>query len=414
MQEVSLSLLKGWSQNPRNISQEGLDKLDAQLSLGQFKPLLVTPEDNHYIVLGGNMRLKALTSRGEESVNVIVIEFVNENDVWYSIIDGKRVTERSFPTKLDAMMEYSLADNDRAGWYDMDLFANIKDELSINWDMYAMDITPPQSIEDLLESIAPESPVAEDEAPEVSQEPPISELGKVYQLGRHRLMCGDATKIEDVERLMNGQKADIVLTDPPYGISIVSKNGGVGGGTEGKYRPVLGDDSIQTAIDAYNLCASLGIPKMVFFGGNYFANALPNSPCWLVWDKQDGKQVTFADCEIAWTNFTSPTRMFTHIWDGFRRDSEQGVSRDHPTQKPIKLMAEIMKDYGAENENVIDLFGGSGSTLIACEQTNRQCFMMELDPKYCDVIRKRYWKLKNGEDTGWIDNTPEVIPQTAP
>lgn len=254
-----------------------------------------------------------------------------------------------------------------------------------------------------------ETPEAvEDEAPAVSSEPAKSELGKVYQLGRHRLMCGDATKIEDVERLIDGQEpVSMVFTDPPYGISIVGSTGGVGGGTEGKYRPVLGDDSIQTAVDAYNLLSSMGIPKLIFWGGNYYANALPNSSCWLVWDKQAGKQVTFADCELAWTNFDSPVRMYTHIWDGFRRDSEQGETRVHPTQKPIALLAHIMKDYGAENDRVLDVFGGSGSTLIACEQTNRDCYMMELDPKYVDVIRKRYAKFIGKEDE-WETLTPSI------
>lgn len=398
-----LSELREWDRNPRNIKKDDYLKLKDQITLlGQYKPILAMTDGT---VLGGNMRLKALRELGVDPVWVSEIDFVEKNGLWYAVVNQQEQA-KPFSSRLQGMTEYALSDNDRAGYYDQDMLTTLMSEVEIDLNEYHVDFGEPVTIGELL---GLNEEITEDEPPAVDTEnEPVSKLGEVYQLGRHRLMCGDATKIEDVERLMSGQKANMVFTDPPYGISIVSKDGSVGGSTEGKYRPVLNDGNTQVAIDAYNLFAGMNVPKMIFWGGNYYANSLPNSPCWIVWDKQDGKHVTFADCELAWTNFESPTRMYTHVWDGFRRDSEQGENRVHPTQKPVKLLAEILKDYGNEDDTVIDVFGGSGATLIACEQTNRICYMMELDPKYCDVIRKRYQKLKTGAEDDWQKDAPQI------
>jgi DNA modification methylase len=111
-----------------------------------------------------------------------------------------------------------------------------------------------------------------------------------------------------------------------------------------------------------------------------------------VWDKQGGKHVTFADVELCYTSIDAPARLFTHIWDGFRRDSEKGEKRVHPTQKQVQLIVELWEFFKKHISGalVLDLFGGSGSTLIACEKTGRQARLMELDPRYVDVIVKRW------------------------
>lgn len=354
--------------NPRIIKDDKFKKLVKSLKefpeMATVRPVVI---DETNTILGGNMRYKAMIEAGWEDIPITQVRGWSE----------------------EQKKEFIVKDNLAMGEWDYDVLANDYDMKQL--EEYGMDL--PDGLD--------ETEIEEDEPPELDEtSEPISKLGEVYQLGRHRLMCGDSTKIEDVEKLMDGKKADMVFTDPPYGISIVSNSGGVGGGTEGKYRPVLGDDSIKTAIDAYRLCSSLNIPKLIFWGGNYYSSALPNSSCWLVWDKQGGKRVTFADCELAWTNFDSPVRMFTHIWDGFRRDSERRENRVHPTQKPIKLLVDIMSEYVKNNVSILDLFGGSGSTLIACEQTDRTCFMMELDPKYCDVIRKRYENFVSAKHNG--------------
>lgn len=219
-------------------------------------------------------------------------------------------------------------------------------------------------------------------------------LGDIYQLGDHRLMCGDSTSLKDVSKLMGRSSADLVFTDPPYGINAVSADGKVGGGTKQApaktYRPVLGDESTVVARGAYKVIETLKIPKLVIWGGNYFTDFLPPSPCWLIWDKQRPEGLTFADGEVAWTNFTSPLKFIRHRWDGYHKASERGQDRVHPTQKPAFLGEWCIKEYGEGAKNVLDLFGGSGSTLIACEKTGRAAFLMELDAGYCDVIVSRY------------------------
>ncbi len=135
--------------------------------------------------------------------------------------------------------------------------------------------------------------------------------------------------------------------------------------------------------------------RQIIFGGNYFANRLPNTACWLIWDKKpyEARKNNFADCEIAWTNMQSPARIFYCIWQGLMKEQEQGIKRQHPTQKPIKVLREMQETYSEELHIIADLFLGSGSTLIACKQTNRICYGIELDERYCDVILRRYKKL---------------------
>ncbi len=348
--------------NPRFIKDEAFSMLVKSLkdcpSLFQARPLLCSDRTGEYVILGGNMRYRAAVELGYEIVPVIVFSGLSEED------------ER----------EIIIKDNGSFGSWDMDELANSWSDLPLNeWGI------------DLPDDWLKEAEQLPEEEAFTGEPPadPVTVLGDLYELNEHRLHCADSTDSDAVEETINGNKIHIVYTDPPYGISIVSSDGGVGGGTTGKYRPILGDGSIDAAVDSYNLCASLGIETLIFWGGNYYASALPNSSCWIVWDKQGGKQVTFADCELAWSNINAPVRMFTHIWDGFRRDSERGQMRVHPTQKPVQLFIDIANYFELKN-TVLDLFLGSGSTLIACQQTRRTCYGQELDPKYCDVIVNRW------------------------
>lgn len=213
----------------------------------------------------------------------------------------------------------------------------------------------------------------------------------------HRLICGDSTDPAVIDKLLGEHKPDMVLTDPPYGINAVGDNGEVGAdfgvAKKGKYKPIIADDTTETAADAYNVLAAL-CDKLILWGGNYFADFLPSSDGWLVWDKRcdSGIKNTFADGELAWCSFHTPVRIYHQLWIGMIREGEHD-KRVHPTQKPVRMLSEIIKDFSTERQSVLDVFGGSGSTLIACEQTGRQCFMCELDPHYCDVIIARYEKL---------------------
>lgn len=280
-----------------------------------------------------------------------------------------------------------------------------------------------------------------------SDAPTRVQPGDVWQVGRHRIACIDCTDVEAVERLLDGIKPNMVFADPPYGISIVATNGYVGGGEAydipfggrkgyvgggeavkaspglypiqqrkglgavggakpfgskpvrgsvgasnmipvGKYYPVIGDDSTDTAIEAYN-ASTVYAPDavQVWWGGNYYANALPPSSCWLVWDKENTGN--FADAELAWTNQKTAVRIFKHMWNGLMKASEKGVRRVHPTQKPVALAEWVFTQYGKEGDIVFDPFLGSGMSLIAGERTKRSVYGCELSPQYCDVILRR-------------------------
>jgi DNA modification methylase len=243
--------------------------------------------------------------------------------------------------------------------------------------------------------------VQEDDFDEEPPEEPTSKLGDIYQLGNHRLMCGDSTKAEHVAKLMDGQKAELLLTDPPYGISVVANNS-VGGSKPfgdnktgivikaNDYAPIIGDETTETAKNAYYECKNV-TKSQIIFGGNYFTDFLSPSKCWIVWDKQNTGN--FADVELAWTSFDKGAKLYSFLWNGLVRGGDrksEGIKRVHPTQKPVGLMGDILNDFTQENDNVLDVFGGSGSTLIACEQLGRKCYMMEMSPKYVDVIIKRW------------------------
>jgi hypothetical protein len=212
--------------------------------------------------------------------------------------------------------------------------------------------------------------------------------GQIWVLGAHRLMCGDSTNKKHVEILMDGEKADMVFTDPPYGMSAVSKSGVL----SKKYKTdIMGDGDTNVAKKCFELVQSLAVPKLVFWGANYYSSSLPDATCWLVWDKNNGGSDQM-DCELAWTNFNGVTRQFTK--------SSEKQNRVHPTQKPVELVTWCLDRW--EAKDVVDLFLGSGSTLIACEKTNRKCYGMELDPHYCSVIIER-WQNFTGKTAELLD-----------
>lgn len=254
----------------------------------------------------------------------------------------------------------------------------------------------------------------EKEGNEITEDEPPADVetrckeGGLWLLGNHRLICGDSTDAEIIEKLLAGENATLLLTDPPYGISVVQnrKVGGGGalhfGGKQGKrvessvYIPVANDDTTDTARLNYSVAQNY-TENQIIFGGNYFTDFLPPSRCWIVWDKQNTGN--FADAELAWTSFDKGVRLYHFLWNGLCRAGSreiEGKTRVHPTQKPVGLIADILKDFSSENDSILDCFGGSGSTLMACEQTGRKCYIAELDPHYCDVIINR-WETFTGK-----------------
>lgn len=213
----------------------------------------------------------------------------------------------------------------------------------------------------------------------------------------------DSTSVTDIDKLLNGVHCELFLSNPPYGVDIVQGNsvvgsketsfGHVGGGKVVKvndYIPIKGDDTTETAQENYNIISQI-TDNQIIFGGNYFTDFLPPKACWCIWDKENTGN--FADVEMAWTSFDKSAKLYRWLWNGMSRKGErnvEGKTRVHPTQKPVGMLAEILKDFSKENDNILDCFGGSGSTLMACEQLNRNCFMIEYEPHYVDVIIDRW------------------------
>jgi len=361
---VPISKVKPWDKNPRNIKTKDMERLKKQIQeLGVYKPMIACAENGGYTVLGGNMRLRALQDLRFKDVDV-------------SLIEPKTEAEK---------IKYALSDNDRVGMYMEDELAELVYPYIDDIDLgdYKIDLGEPASLEDLISDYGPGGE-GEDEVPEIDDSPAITKRGDLFLLGKHRLLCGDATDEGDVKRLMGGEKADMVFTDPPYGINVV------GGNVDSNYyMPLKGDESIEVFKKHYELLAKLEIKKFIIWGGNYFTDILKPSRCWIVWDKK--QTARFSRIEMAWTNFDDLPILYEWTWNGLQRQgnrTDELKSRIHPTQKPVGLFVNIIKDF--EGSFVLDGFLGSGTTLIACEKLNRKCYGMEISEKYCDVIIKRY------------------------
>lgn len=229
--------------------------------------------------------------------------------------------------------------------------------------------------------LASPSGVVDDDAPDVEEET-VCRLGDIWQLGRHRLMCGDSTNADAVSVFMSEKRADMVMTDPPYGINANKMTMG-----SGKKEFHRGSDTWDKERPDISFVLELA-DSVCIWGGNYFADILPVTNDWLVWHKlNDG--LSFSECELAWCNFGRNTRIIQHHWGNEKKL--------HVTMKPVSVIAWAIQQAKKQPETVLDLFGGSGTTMIACEQLGRTCYMMELDPKYCDVIIRRWESFTGGK-----------------
>jgi len=369
-----------YARNSRTHSAEQVGQIAASIKeWGWTVPVLIEPDGG---LIAGHGRILAAQKLGIKDVPCMVAEgWTDAQKKAYIIADNKLALNAGWDNAMLKVELQDLGDLD----FDLTLTGFDVDELA------AFFVEETEGLTD--EDAVPDAPAV-----------PVTVLGDVWLLGRHRLMCGDSTSIDAVDRLMDGMKPNAIFTDPPYGIGL-DQDGQTLGKSQ-KYNAVANDHSSETAKDAFRLAVSMQVPELYFWGANHYSSCLPDSSCWIVWDKQGGKSVTFADCELCYTNIKKPVRMFTHIWDGFRRDSEKGEKRVHANQKPVALFAEIWSKFNM-GQVVLDLFGGSGSTLLAAEKTDRVCYMLELDPRYIDVIIAR-WQDFTGQ-TATLEATGETF-----
>jgi DNA modification methylase len=347
--------------NSRTHSETQVAQLAASIrEFGFTNPVLVDEQNN---LIAGHGRLLAARKLGLDEVPAILV----------TGLDDRR-------RRALVIADNKLALN--AGWDEEALRVELED-LAADFSEL-MGFTDEELAELLKGDDQTEGLTDEDEVPEAPEQP-VTVEGDVWLLGRHRLMCGDSTSIDAVEKLMDGCKPDLIHTDPPYGMNAVSKSAVL---TKNYGTDIMGDDNPDVAKDAFQLIYGLyPEAKQIWWGANYYCSVLPDSECWLVWDKNNGESDQ-TDCELAWANFRSVVRQFTQ--------ASEKANRVHPTQKPVSLMEWIIRRFNLSAKTIADYFGGSGSTLIAAEKHGLDGFIMEFDPKFADVIIKR-WQEYTGE-----------------
>ena len=360
---VSVSSLIPYARNSRTHSDAQVGQIAASIKeFGFLNPIIVDGESG---IIAGHGRVLAAQKLGLAELPVIEAGHLSD-------------TQRR---------AYIIADNKlamNAGWDDEMLRVEL-DALGV--DGFDLELTgfSLDEIADLQIEEVPEGLTDEDAVPEAPEDP-VTVEGDVWVLGNHRLHCGDGTSIDAVEKLMNGVYPDLIHTDPPYGMNAVTKSNVLKAnyGTD-----IMGDDTPDVAKNSFTLINSLyPSAKQIWWGANYYCSVLPDSECWLVWDKNNG-QSDQTDCELAWANFRSVVRQFTQ--------ASEKKNRVHPTQKPVSLVEWIIKRFNLSAKTIADFFGGSGSTLIAAEKHGIISYTMEFDPKYCDVIINR-WQQYTGKE----------------
>lgn len=384
VEQWAIDKLVPYARNPRKNDAQ-VDRMVSAIKEFGFRIPVVAKSDGS--VVDGHLRLKAAQKMGMTEVPVALADELTEAQV----------------------KAFRLLANQSANWaeWDDDLLRLELEELKgMDFDLALTGFELGELDAVLNMGGGTVGLTDPDEVPEV-QETPVTKEGDIWQLGKHRLMCGDSTDAGSVCLLMQNEKADMVLSDPPYGMRLDTdfstikgsmKSLGRKNNTQGnKYSKVIGDNDdfspnlINTFFDNFDYC------KEVFlFGADYYAELIPekNQGSWLVWDKRKESQADAigSEFELIWSKNKHKRRILRHDWFGFlsSQNGNDATNRVHPTQKPITLIEDILTQWGNGAYKIVDLYGGSGSTLIACEKTGRVCRMMELAPHYCDVIVKRW------------------------
>jgi len=377
---ASISDLKSDHKNARRRTDRSSDLIKESLQRYGAARSIVIDEENRILAGNGTIdgakaagirRVRIIESEGNEIIAVKRTGLSEEDKVGLALADN-RTADLS---EWDQEMLHQLSEeHDISPWFDQD---------DLNEILNVTELDPEEGNTD------------PDDVPEAPEDP-TTKPGDLWILGNHRLLCGDSTNPQHVERLMDGKKADMVFTDPPYGMDLDTDFSKMPDGNS--YKAVIADNE---QFDAGFLLSTFSYCKEIFlFGADYYVETLrrnyPDLGSWIIWDKYsdeerhgmlDGK--FGSSFETCWSK-TKHKRELARVLVTTNYTAKGDETRVHPTQKPVALAEWFFDRWGSTNDLVVDLFGGSGSTLIACEKTRRHARLMELDPAYCDVIVKRW------------------------
>jgi len=356
--------------NPRKITDEAMGRLTKSLAeFGNIQPITWNVRTGN--VVGGHQRLKVYKAMGKTEVDVWAVDLDEQKEKAANIALNKLSGEFDMPMLKDILEEIDTGD------LDMEITGFGMDEIAL-----------------MMEDAHPE--VTEDEVPEAPVDA-ITKLGDLWLLGEHRVLCGDATKTEDVERLMDGEKAQLLFTDPPYNVGF--------NGRSGKHEIIKNDNLSKEDFESFIQGVCNTIKKInpdayyIWCNWNFYGilqEKLSYKTC-IVWAKNVfGLGVGYRhQHEFCLFNgkIDEEIKNESDLWE-----MKKDFNYVHPTQKPVALSVRAIKNHKGLC-NVVDLFGGSGSTLMGAEQTKRRAFVMELDANYCDVIVKRWENLTGKKAT---------------
>lgn len=370
-----------YANNARKHSDDQIAKIAASIrEFGFNSPILVNPEGT---IIAGHARLAAARKAGLTEVPTLCLSHLSKS----------------------AQKAYILADNRIAldSSWDMDLlrieFESLSDD---GFDLSLTGFTPDEiAFPDLNDGTDGECDP--DSVPEAGD--PVTVEGDLWVLGNHRLMCGDSTMIDNVEKLIAGESVDMVYTDPPYGINLETDyKKRYGNENSSKASQFYGEDAGIDLKAIINTPCVIAAKELFIWGADNYPDCLPRGGSWVVWDKSvEAVDGIASDFELCWSRERHHYSMIRKLWKGAKAREETGQEGSHrtrwghPTQKPIELATTFFDKWGKKAKTVLDFFGGSGTTLIACEKTGRKCSMMEISPNYCDTIVRRWQKFTGKE-----------------
>ena len=368
---AEISSIKPYENNPRKLSEQAIQKVAMSLKEYGFRQPIVV--DKNMVIVAGHTRYRASKKLGLKQVPISVIDNLSEEQInAYRIADNRTAEESEWDNELLKMEIKEL----EAKEFKLDLLGFNDEQLN---DIL---FEEKQGLTD------------EDEVPETPEEP-ISKIGDIWKLGNHRVMCGNSVNYEDVHKLMNNKIADLVNTDPPYGVNYQSNMRT----KSDKFDLIKNDDKIldiTPIIDKFSKgwvfiwTTWKVIDKWI---DNTKSFGFPTNM--VVWHKGGGgigdlKKTFSTDYEMALVFNRGAELCGKRIGSVWSLQKDKAIKYKHPTQKPVELSVEAIDKTTNPKSIVMDLFLGSGSSLIACEKMDRICYGMELDPKYCDVIIKRW------------------------